>query len=447
VQSEKELEAREMPASSGSFLGDYVRDRVLQRTPAVVPVPPVTRAVGPDLLRFFAVTLVVFRHLLPIESSPDGRYAWLEALGRALHYGGWVGVDIFFVLSGFLVSGLLFDEWQRRGSVAPGRFLVRRAFKIYPSFWLLLFVTAVLYFIMKRPLPGHFPVSVKSLLGELLFVQNFAPSVFFHTWSLAVEEHFYLFLAGIVWILLRRNQTSRENPFQSIPWLFLCTAALCLALRIVSNRMFPPPPIRAKHIFFATYLRMDSLFFGVLIAYLWRFRFTPRIHQRLHRFRFALIALGVGLLFPMFFADPLQKETTWIRVYGFILCYLGGGALLLGFLKAFDGSKSKLTRFIAFLGASSYPVYLWHATAIILSVMCFTGPGPGLPFLQWVCHCLIAFVLAWGIGVAASRLVETPVLKLRDRWFPSRTAGARAMMPVRLRETAHLQTPSVIDRL
>src|SRR4051812_38341147 len=98
-----------------------------------------------DLLRAVAVCLVCFgRHMAP---CPLGSGSWVQTSAHAvtavLARGGWVGVDLFFVLSGYLVSGLLFREHQRFGSISGSQFLFRRGFKIYPSFWLLILLTAV----------------------------------------------------------------------------------------------------------------------------------------------------------------------------------------------------------------------------------------------------------------------------------------------------------------
>jgi peptidoglycan/LPS O-acetylase OafA/YrhL len=276
--------------------------------------------------------------------------------------------------------------------------------------------------IIQNPIFNQNPVTLRRFLGEFLFLQSFAKSIFYHTWSLAVEEHFYLLLAGGIWLLFRWQKNSERNPFRSIPVVFLYIACLCLVLRIASNMIFPVG--RAKAIFFATYLRLDSLFFGVLLAYIWHVRSSPLLHRLFYRWRFGFMLAGIGLFIPMFFADPLQPETKWIRVYGFILCYLGGGALLIGFIKMFEGTRSRVLLFFGFLGSSSYPVYLWHCVGIDISS--FLLPRSGFTFGPWVVHYLLAFGFAWGLGVTASRLVEFPVLRLRDRWFPSLGTAAHA---------------------
>jgi peptidoglycan/LPS O-acetylase OafA/YrhL len=375
--------------------------------------PPDKRLLGLDVLRFIAISLVVFRHLEGLECSPEASSwcVWVQKIADTLNCGGWVGVDIFFVLSGFLVSGLLFREWHQRKEISLGRFLVRRGLKIYPAFWFFLFSMLVLSIIQHRP------IDKRGLLGEFLFLQNCWANLFNHTWSLAVEEHFYLLCAVGAWLLLRMRRTTGENPFKSIPFLFMLVAAICLVTRLVSNHLFPPGRVRL--LFFGTHIRVDSLFFGVLLSYLWHFYFTAKHHRVIYQFRWVLVFVGIGLLAPMFSAQPFDPRQTWIRVYGFVLCYLAGGALLLGTLKIFEGAISPLARLVGFLGANSYSVYLWHQLGISLAAMMLAQHTRTAS--AWIAYCLLSHGMAWGTGIVAGRIVEVPVLKLRDRWFPSKT--------------------------
>jgi peptidoglycan/LPS O-acetylase OafA/YrhL len=183
------------------------------------------RVLGLDILRFTAVTLVIFRHMQQFRGAPQ----WLSRTSLHLKQGGWVGVDIFFVLSGFLVSGLLFREWQQHKTLSVGRFLWRRGWKIYPAFWFFLLGMIVFYTCQ------HQTINWRGMLGEFLFLQNYWANVFNHTWSLAVEEHFYIMVAAGSWLLFRWAGRSGANPYRHLPWIFLIIASLCLAVRIISN--------------------------------------------------------------------------------------------------------------------------------------------------------------------------------------------------------------------
>jgi peptidoglycan/LPS O-acetylase OafA/YrhL len=366
------------------------------------------RVIGLDILRFIAVTLVVFRHLAVFKGSPG----WLGRISLHLNEGGWIGVDIFFVLSGFLVSGLLFREWQQHKTVSVGRFLWRRGWKIYPSFWFFLMGMIVIYFCRGQQ------ANWRRMLVELLFLQNYGVGAFDHTWSLAVEEHFYFMLALGSWILFRRQRLTGANPYRFIPIIFLIVAALCLAARLVSNQIFPLSQVRS--LFFCTHIRVDSLLFGVMLSYFWHFTFTAKHHDFFHRWRYVMLLAGGGLLAPMFFVEPLGVNGMWVRVYGFVLCYLAGGMWLIAFMNIFQRTQSTSARFLGFLGANSYSVYLWHEMGIFIGGCLISAHSKNA--VGWVGYGLISLVAVWVIGLVAAQIIENPVLKLRDYWFPSLTS-------------------------
>ena len=156
-----------------------------------------------DILRALAILLVLGRHI---------PWSWTEGtdlLSASLviwQRGGWIGVDLFFVLSGFLVSGLLFREYEAFGSVQAGRFLVRRGLKLYPAFWAFLATSLIVLSWQGSTLRWG------SIVAELLFVQNYFEGVWIHTWTLAVEEHFYLLLTLFVMAAIERRPAG-SDPF------------------------------------------------------------------------------------------------------------------------------------------------------------------------------------------------------------------------------------------
>src|SRR5262245_52834501 len=171
--------------------------------------------------------------------------------------GGWAGVDLFFVISGFLVGGLLFRELRDRGTVASGHFLIRRGFKIYPAFYFMLACTLVpvLAVGVERP--------VDRIVSELFFLQSYTSGLWRHTWSLAVEEHFYLLLA-LLFAVATAGRMRAYFGLRSVLGLYVVTAAVCLLLRI---RLSTSLSYSHMTHLFATHLRLDSLFFGVLLSY------------------------------------------------------------------------------------------------------------------------------------------------------------------------------------
>lgn len=369
-------------------------------------------------MRFLAVVMVLFTHANMFPASrkflinvPDPFFTPLNML----HKGTWAGVDLFFVLSGFLVSGLLFQELARTGTVFPGRFLIRRGFKIYPAFWVML-MAAIIWTWHSGGL-----ITLKGVLTELFFLQNYMPgpppscmaTICGITWTLAVEEHFYFMLAGIFWILKKRAALNQAVNVHVIPKLFWCVAIACLLARLVTWAVVPAY-VQKYYIWiiYATHVRMDSLFFGVLLAYYWHNRWDENFKNRLMAYRWLFAGVGLVLLSPAMFLDD-----AWTRIIGFSLIYVGAGCLLISFL-SLDRFAQKDTgiRGVAWLGKHSYSVYLWHILAgscLLPFVAIKTRSMPGFTL-----NLLIFIVLCWSIGVAMSSLIEFPMLRIRDRLFP-----------------------------
>src|SRR5207249_5312800 len=119
-----------------------------------------------DIMRAVAIALVLGRHMEVCSKDTNAGLHYLTALWNR---GGWIGVDLFFVLSGFLVSGLLFREHEKYHELHIGHFLIRRGLKIYPPFWLLIGFTVFLVKLRYQQLP--LGALASALASELLFVQ------------------------------------------------------------------------------------------------------------------------------------------------------------------------------------------------------------------------------------------------------------------------------------
>ena len=361
----------------------------------------VPRLAGLDLLRALAVVLVVFHHGIH-DRLLAGWPGFAAGVARFLGRGGWIGVDLFFVLSGFLVSGLLFGEYRRRRVLDPVRFLVRRGFKIYPAFYALLAFT-----IGKALIEGLRvdEISWGNVAAEAFFVQNYARGVLPHTWSLAVEEHFYLLAAITLALLARRGG---DDPFRRIPWIFGALAAFCLGARVLAA-VGAPAYDGYLHLF-PTHHRLDGLAFGVLLSYV--FHFHRGWLDRAVGGREALLAVvGLALLLPAFLYT--HSETPAIYSVGVSAFYLGSGLLVLALVLR-PPAESRPVRAIAYLGRHSYSIYLWHLT-VIVNVWRFTD-GPGITTPGRFAAMVGLSVL---VGVAAAKLVELPFLRVRDRFFPA----------------------------
>ena len=227
-----------------------------------------------DALRGLAVLAVLGVHLEPGGAGGPRTQAVL-ALWEA-H--GWVGVDLFFVLSGFLIGSLLIREQEQTGAVRVGRFLIRRGFKIYPLYYTMLLWTMLPLWVMGNAVP------LPTVFSEALFVQNYGPSLYPVTWSLAIEEHFYLLFAGAIWLARGRKWTERVLP------VVVGLGLAVLAVRALTVLVVPPEqwPMHATHV------RLDALLWGVAIAAA-VIRSPERTHSFVRSWRWALAAAAVAL--------------------------------------------------------------------------------------------------------------------------------------------------------
>lgn len=347
-----------------------------------------------DFLRGIAILLVLFRHHPFIDNTTVAA--------------GWMGVDLFFVLSGFLVSGLLFNEYKRRDSVNIGRFFLRRGFKIYPLFY----VTIVLVIFLKYVNENHWP-PIGPVLSELFFLQSYITGLIPVTWSLAVEEHFYiLVMLAVGWLVSARQVNNQKLVYSG--WAFV--AITCLVLRII-NRVGVPFE-EAAHVF-PTHLRIDSLLAGVMISYTWHFNavaFTGFINKN----RILSGVLSAVLISLPFFFDI---STVFMGTIGFTLVAAGFGLLLSLFLTSenIDGALDKiLTKYvvngIAKIGFYSYGIYLWHSVTLVfvLPIVINVGHVPDITILRF----LIYAALGIAAGTFMSIIVEQPFLRIREKYFP-----------------------------
>ena len=368
-----------------------------------------------DLLRGVAILLVLFTHSVvrPQEAGSMGPVlGYLQRLGPT-------GVDLFFVLSGFLVGGLLFRELLTTGRLDVRRFLIRRAFRIWPSYFVFLAGVFIWLLLFEHRSAAD---SVRALWPNLLHVQNYFGSPRAHTWSLAVEEHFYLALPLGLWLLTTRLQ----SRLPALPGIAAGLFVLCAVLRLQAFTSRPP-----YDPYVATHLRMDSLFLGVLLAYY--HHFNPALLLLGGRFRLGLLCLGTALLlvFPAFAA--LGRGRLALSTLSPVFFYLCYGAFLLVAIQTPAGSgwlgrgwQGLPARGLAFVGYYSYPIYLWHidATRPVLRLLDRVALGSLPPELRWLCAFATYVLVAVASGVVFGLLLEKPSLALRDRLFPARTRPA-----------------------
>jgi peptidoglycan/LPS O-acetylase OafA/YrhL len=351
-----------------------------------------------DILRCIAVVTVILHH--------SGDSTFFTRIG-------WTGVDLFFVLSGFLISGLLFSEYRKNHAIDLKRFFLRRGLKIYPAFYTFLLLTGV-----TAELYLHAHSTIRRYLDDIFFIMNYQHGVWDHTWTLAVEEHFYIFLP-IFLFTLARFSSDRQDPFRLIPWAAAVIASLCPVFRAVSVYVGTP---NFNTPYVASHDRMDALFLGVLIGYLYHFR--PSILEQLMRSTRNRVVVAAASAVLISFAYLYERDNKFFATFGYSLVYLGfGGVLLLSLYTRgiLSGKLAQVTELVgsaaAYVGVYSYSIYLWHGP---------TGAWlPGL-FRRILGHptgsfgrFAVYFVGSLVVGIVMSKLVEYPILHLRDRILPT----------------------------
>ncbi len=353
-----------------------------------------------DILRAIAIILVLIHHIpkkwiANMDDSLITEFFW------RVYTGGWIGVDMFFVLSGFLVSGIYFREYQKSNTISVGSFLLRRGFKIYPTFYFYLLITILISYY------SNLEINSKQLFGEVAFIQNYSDRIWGPTWSLAVEEHFYLFLT-LVFFLLR--YLYKDNIFKCIPRLFIIIASSCLVLRIVTN--INDPIFNFATQYQPTHLRIDSLMFGVLICYYYYFK--PEKLQFLEKRKYLVLIISILNLLPYFiigrdFFDKYDLPSI-ISTIGFTHLNISFGLILIAFWNI-PINLNFFTKILSFIGKTSYASYLWHAPIVYFLELWFNN----------IWYTILYLTLVFLISYISTVLIEVPFLNLRDKLFPSKS--------------------------
>jgi peptidoglycan/LPS O-acetylase OafA/YrhL len=351
--------------------------------------PAGARRLDLDVVRGVAIVLALGWHF----SREASGNAVVDALQWPGHVFGWAGVDLFFVLSGFLMGQLVLKERARTGGFDGRRFTVRRLLRLWPVLYVFLAVHAVL---------GNEPVG-SYLWQNALHVQNYAGTSLAHLWSLAVEEHFYLLLAVLFPLFARRRGSVR-------PLVGVLVAVLVGSLALRGYGVLTG--VSEVQLQWRTHFRMDALAAGVLLAVL-RVH-APAAFDRLVQRRWPL---AVATIAGGAFLATVGKIGALGSTLGFTVAYLTGAAfLLLLHGAAWVPRAGWLTRPVAALGRYSYGIYIWHVFAAELAL----GLLPGLEYGSFGPTAqAVKFGAAICAGVLTTVLIERPVMRLRDRIVPA----------------------------
>jgi len=369
-----------------------------------------------DLLRGLAILLVLGRH--PVMKPPES--GLLGLIGSTWQRFGWTGVDLFFVLSGFLIGGLLFNEFKCSSSLNIWRFLIRRGLRIWPGY-LVLLAFMVLFAPLSKADGGayNFSERLAAFAPHFLHLQNYLGNVQMHTWSLAVEEHFYLLLPGLLFLLFR-VATSEAKLFKLMAVTTAVLSVTCVALRLISAPSIPLSDLAAR--MNPTHLRIDSLFFGVFLSAVYHLK--PELFAAIARRRRTLVALSLLLIAPMLIVSI--EDSVFVSTWGYTLLYLGYGCLLVWAVSATE-SKRFFSRGIESIGVYSYGIYLWHwhLAITLVALVPFTSSWNMPAGVRWLLITSVYVFVAVMLGRLMDKIVGLPALRFRDRWFPPAGSAAK----------------------
>ena len=372
------------------------------------------RFAGLDHLRALAI-IIVFVYHYNMFGHPAGLY---EHLGSW----GWTGVDLFFVLSGFLIGGQLFARIAKDQKISYGEFYFKRSLRILPAYFFVL----ALYILF----PGFKERSELPPLWRMFtFTQNFGldlskEGAFSHAWSLCIEEQFYLFFPLL--IIALSSIKAHKKTIWIIPALFL----FGFAIRAwIWYDLLPRQESFGKayymYIYYPTWSRLDGLLAGVALAAFYYFK--PQQWQKLTAKGNRLFLIAIALLAGAWFIahDDHQYELRG-AIFGYPAIAIAYGALVLAALSPtcfLYKYSSRITRLIATL---SYSIYLTHKQLIHLTHEFLQPRGIASDsYTSFWISTAVALLGGWLLHL----LVERPFLRLRDRWLAQRKKTTAAILP------------------
>ena len=345
---------------------------------------------GLDGIRAIAVIMVLAYHLK-----------------LALFKSGFLGVTVFFVLSGYLITGILISEVEEEGTIDLKNFWLRRIRRLVPAVMsmavVIIFVSAVVNRII-------FTKGCKDFLASVLGFNNWwqifnkvsyfeaagVPSPFTHCWSLAIETQFYL-IYPLILLGIYKLVKSREEGRAKRGLLFAGVTLLLALISVILMIVLFDPQQDASRVYYGTDTRAFSLLFGALLAILWEYRMVPR--RLSASVNMVLGSVSFAVLLVMTIAIN-GSSNFWYRGGQFF-----GTILTVLVIYTVSGRKTWLSRFLSnpvlkWIGDRSYSIYLWHYPIILLI-------SKGIKASWWIT--LIEIVLSVVLAELSYRFIETPI--------------------------------------
>lgn len=365
-----------------------------------------TRNFGLDLLRAIAITLVVISHCtyLFVQESSDAVIQIIRTMGA-------VGVDLFFVLSGFLIGGLLLKEIDQNRTQFPHviTFWKRRWLRTLPNYFLILLINIFLYWIFSNNIP-------ESIGSYFVFLQNFMgphPEFFKEAWSLSVEEYAYLLLPFLMFGGFSFIKHGQQKLFL---WM---TLAVIIALFILKIEFYNHAEIVTYADWSAKFrrtviYRLDAIYIGFVLVYL-----MHRFAFQIKRIKYVLSGIGVILFIAVHFLiywlqlSPPNNLAFFVFIYLLVISL--SCALVFPFAVALQHPKY-IGKIVYFISTRSYAIYLINFSVVLLTIRHYFSSGLfSLDAIYKWGICLFYLVVTLSLSNLVYTYFEKPILKYRDR--------------------------------
>ena len=350
-----------------------------------------------DSLRAIAVIAVIIYHI-------DANYL----------PGGFLGVDLFFVLSGYLISSLIIKEYKSTGTVNLYNFYVRRARRLLPAVYFMITVVLIIItlfngvLLKKSYLDALFGYIYSSnwwyIFHKLDYFDSFgSQSPFKHLWSLAIEEQFYMFFPLIFLIFNRKSKSNNSNSKLNKNFIYVVLSLILVSL-IAHILLFDINNI--NRIYFGTDTRAFSLLVGVVGAILYPMdRLSERTTKK-DNMIYSIVSL-VSILALIGIMINTSEYNTWLYRGGFLLVAIIGLIIIISSGRQYT-FMSKLLSFkpFVFIGKISYSLYLWHFPILVVTTPVSEIGNPNLFYVA------LRIVLIFLVATGSYMFVETPIRKL-----------------------------------
>lgn len=373
-----------------------------------------------DGLRGLAIVLVVLGHAF-LLNPPDSLGLFADAPLLAPLRGTWIGVDLFFVLSGFLISGILLDSRGRKGYFRE--YYARRILHIFPLYYGFLLVYFFLVTLLSRSLgPSAFTLKHQSwywgcIQNWLVVVMDSRARIggpVIHFWSLGVEEQFYVFWPILIACLSRHG--------------LVAFCMLLIAGSLALRGFLQGEGWSSESIYVMTFTRIDLLAWGGLMAALARGSKGPA--GLVVPARIAMIAGAVGLAIAFAVGGTFDHHGPHVQIYGFTAMGLPGAGLVITLITLPVNSAVAIAfrnPVLAYVGLRSYAIYvlhvaitLWARSSVTRNVAGFTGSA----VIGVAAGAIVILILSVAAATLTARFLEEPFLRLR-KCFSVRNTPAK----------------------